>query len=65
MSVPIVKDRPFVQQSMLTGRWWLVTRWRDLGNGMREATEKFPFDEAVAQIRGDSESIESSEVHPA
>lgn len=60
---PLVKDRPYVTQSDLTGRWWLVTVWREYGDH-REAHTKFPFDQAVEQLRK-YQNNEANSPHPS
>lgn len=54
MKPPLIKDRPFIEQSALTGRWYFIESWRDLGNGVREAWIKHDITDSINRIIADA-----------
>jgi hypothetical protein len=46
----LIKDQPFIHQSSLTGHWYFVQSWRDLGNDIREAHIKWDITDQIESI---------------
>lgn len=53
MTNNLVTNKPFIQQSPLTERWYFVATWNETSNGMRVAETKIDVTDEIARIRSD------------
>lgn len=60
MTKPAIQRDPILTRGGLTNRVYVVTKWRDLGNGNIEAVEKYDVTDQYGALRAAESGSEDS-----